>query len=99
MLFIAKLQQMQFGPSPQKWGRRIDQLELRLEDLESNKTTTAKPSAPVQKSVPVSPACTKAAVAAGPRNHRADDGLEDAAAASPLLYPDFTQGVASPEHP
>jgi transposase len=41
-LFIAKLQRMQFGPSSEKLGHHIDQLLLRLEDLETNKT--AKPS-------------------------------------------------------
>ncbi len=49
-LFIAKLQRMQFGPSSEKLGRHIDQLELRLEDLETNKT--AKPSVAAQESVP-----------------------------------------------
>src|SRR5215813_14493509 len=36
-LFIAKLQRMQFGPSSEKLTRQIDQLELQLEDLETNK--------------------------------------------------------------
>src|SRR5262245_24082614 len=48
-LFIAKLQRMQFGPSSEKLARDIDQLELRLEDLETNKT--AKLSAAVQHDV------------------------------------------------
>jgi transposase len=47
-LFIAKLQRMQFGPSSEKLARHIDQLELRLEDLETNKT--AKPAAAIQHS-------------------------------------------------
>jgi transposase len=34
-LFIAKLQRMQFGPSSEKLGHHIDQLLLRLEDLET----------------------------------------------------------------
>jgi transposase len=42
-LFIAKLQRMQFGPSSERLTRHIDQLELRLEDLEASRT--AKPSA------------------------------------------------------
>src|SRR6266581_1927914 len=49
-LFIAKLQRMQFGHSSEKLTRHIDQLELRLEDLETNKA--AKPSAVPQESVP-----------------------------------------------
>jgi transposase len=45
-LFIAKLQRMQFGPSSEKLARHIDQLELRLEDLETNEANkTSKPSA------------------------------------------------------
>src|SRR5215510_773982 len=50
-LFIAKLQRMQFGPSSEKLARHIDQLELRLEDLESNKTAATKPSAAVPQSL------------------------------------------------
>src|SRR5262249_24272512 len=53
-LFIAKLQRMQFGPSSEKWARHIDQLALRLEDLESNKTAVGKPSTPDQESGPAS---------------------------------------------
>jgi transposase len=49
-LFIAKLQRMQFGPSSERLARQIDQLELRLEDLETNEP--AKPSAAPQQSVP-----------------------------------------------
>jgi transposase len=41
---------MQFGPSSEKLARQIDQLELQLEDLETNKT--AKPSVAVPHSVP-----------------------------------------------
>jgi transposase len=48
-LFIAKLQRMQFGPSSERLARQIDQLELQLEDLETNKT--AKPSIAVPPSV------------------------------------------------
>src|SRR5262249_56150652 len=51
-LLILKLQRMQFGPSSEKWARHIDQLELRLEDLESNKTAVGKPSTPDQESGP-----------------------------------------------
>src|SRR5262245_43286389 len=49
-LFIAKLQRMQFGPSSERLGRQIDQLELQLEELETNKTART-PSA-AQHSVP-----------------------------------------------
>src|SRR5215470_19375062 len=49
-LFIAKLQRMQFGPSSEKLARHIDQLELQLEELETNKT--AKPAATVPHVVP-----------------------------------------------
>jgi transposase len=41
-LFILKLQRMQFGPSSEKIARHIDQLELRLEDLET--TRAEKPA-------------------------------------------------------
>jgi len=36
---------MQFGPSSERLSRQIDQLELRLEDLETNKTATPSPAA------------------------------------------------------
>jgi transposase len=36
-LFIQKLQRMQFGPSSERITHHIDQLELRLEDLETNR--------------------------------------------------------------
>ena len=39
-LFIQKLQRMQFGPSSEHITRHIDQLELRLEDLETNRAET-----------------------------------------------------------
>src|SRR5215470_15638169 len=50
-LFIAKLQRMQFGPSSERLARHIDQLELQLEDLETNKTARPLPAAAPQ-SVP-----------------------------------------------
>jgi transposase len=53
-LFIAKLQRMQFGPSSEKLARHIDQLELRLEDLETNKA--AQRTAAAQPSVAAQPA-------------------------------------------
>src|SRR3954470_6110662 len=43
-LFIAKLQRMQFGPRSEKLTRHIDQLELRLEDLETSKTAKVSPA-------------------------------------------------------
>src|SRR5215467_1097972 len=49
-LLILKLKRMQFGPSSEKLARHIDQLELRLEDLETNRT--AKPAATVPHVVP-----------------------------------------------
>src|SRR5580704_16236465 len=35
-LLILKLKRMHFGPRAEKFGRDIQQLELRLEDLETN---------------------------------------------------------------
>ena len=43
---------MQFGPSSERLARHIDQLELGLEDLETN--VTAKPTSSVRKSVSTS---------------------------------------------
>jgi transposase len=43
-LLILKLKRMQFGPSSEKLARHIEQLELRLEDLE-----TSRASAPVAR--------------------------------------------------
>jgi hypothetical protein len=51
-LLIAKLQRMQFGTSSERLARHIDQLELRLEDLETSEA--AKPSSPPRQSVPSS---------------------------------------------
>ena len=38
-LLISKLQRMQFGTSSEKLARNIDQLQLRLEDLETNRAS------------------------------------------------------------
>jgi transposase len=38
-LLILKLRRMQFGPSSEKLARHIDQLELRLEELETNRAS------------------------------------------------------------
>jgi len=46
------LQRMQFGTSSERLARHIDQLELRLEDLETSEA--AKPSSPVRPSAPPS---------------------------------------------
>src|SRR6478672_8205426 len=43
-LFVAKLQRMQFGPSSERLARQIDQLALRLEDLETNKPSLRPPA-------------------------------------------------------
>ena len=54
-LLIAKLRRMQFGRSSERLERQIEQMELRLEELQS--TQTALPAAPKpkaeQKSHPV----------------------------------------------
>jgi transposase len=49
-LLILKLQRMRFGRSSEKLDHQIEQLELRLEDLEAEQTETAPPphSAPSQ---------------------------------------------------
>src|SRR5262249_25100610 len=48
-LLILKLKRMQFGPSSERLARDIDQLELRLEDLETGRAT--KPMSPVLESM------------------------------------------------
>src|ERR1051326_873603 len=53
-LFIAKLQRMQFGTSSERLARHIDQLELGLEDLETNRVS--QPTLPVSESVTRKPA-------------------------------------------
>ena len=45
-LLILKLKRMQFGPSSEKLGQQIDQLELRLEDLEVNRAVQTETTAP-----------------------------------------------------
>ena len=54
-LLILKLRRMQFGPSSEQLARHIDQLELRLEDLEV--TRASRPTSPVLESLltPVKP--------------------------------------------
>src|SRR5262244_3815350 len=55
-LLILKLKRMQFGPSSEKLARHIEQLELRLEELETNRAT--KPMSSVLESMlaPTKPA-------------------------------------------
>jgi transposase len=48
-LLILKLRRMQFGPSSERLARHIDQLELRLEDLETNRAS--KPVSPLLESL------------------------------------------------
>src|ERR1700685_2840956 len=59
-LLIAKLKRMQFGPSSEKYDRDIQQLELRLEDLEANQAAEpplAVPAAVVgRQTAPLKPA-------------------------------------------
>jgi transposase len=55
-LLILKLKRMQFGPSSERLGQQIDQLELRLEDLEVNRAVQAEAAAPAADSVRRKPA-------------------------------------------
>jgi transposase len=43
-LLIMKLKRMKFGPSSEKLDREIEQLELRLEDLEASQAAAEQPS-------------------------------------------------------
>ena len=45
-LLLVKLHRMQFGRKSEKLQRQIEQLELRLEELESNRSEQANPSEP-----------------------------------------------------
>src|SRR5579863_4952968 len=44
-LLILKLRRMHFGPSSEKYDHDIQQLELRLEDLEANQAVAEHPVA------------------------------------------------------
>jgi transposase len=55
-LLIAKLRRMQFGRSSEKRDRQIEQLELRLEELEARRT---KETAVVKESAPPSTAAAR----------------------------------------
>jgi len=48
-LLILKLRRMQFGPSSERLARHVEQLELRLEELETNRAT--KPVSPLLASL------------------------------------------------
>ena len=52
-LLLAKLHRLQFGRKSEKLRRQIEQLELRLEDLESNRSEK-EPKAPESAAVPAS---------------------------------------------
>ena len=45
-LLISKLKRMQFGSSSEKLGQHIGQLELQLEDLQTNRAETADSPSP-----------------------------------------------------
>ena len=45
-LLIARLQRMQFGPKSEKLAQQIEQLELRLEELQSEPSEDSSPIAP-----------------------------------------------------
>jgi len=63
-LLLAKLQRMQFGRKSEKLARQIEQLELRLEDLQAKpvenaglaESQSASPALPLLISTPVKPA-------------------------------------------
>jgi hypothetical protein len=57
-LLILKLKRMQFGRKSEKLDRRIDQLELLLEDLETARQESAEPAA----AIPAEPASEAARV-------------------------------------
>ena len=55
-LLILKLQRMQFGTSSEKLARHVDQLQLRLEDLETNRASQPASSIPPADRIPRKPA-------------------------------------------
>lgn len=55
-LLILKLRRMQFGPSSEKLAQHIGQLELRLEDLETNRGARMEASAPAPQPAMQKPA-------------------------------------------
>ena len=54
-LLVLKLQRMQFGRKSERLDRQIEQLQLRLEDLESGQTTNPPPEPSAAQSAPVPP--------------------------------------------
>jgi hypothetical protein len=42
-LVIAKLRRILFGATPERVAREIEQLELRMEELETKRTSTSSP--------------------------------------------------------
>src|SRR5580692_12400463 len=59
-LLIVKLKRMHFGPRSEKYDRDLQQLELRLEDLEANQAAAEPPTVPAtvvsQQTAPLKPA-------------------------------------------
>src|SRR5215210_6356238 len=53
-LLILKLKRMQFGHKSEKLDKQILQLELRLEDLETNQSARIKPEPTIRQAPPVS---------------------------------------------
>lgn len=52
-LLILKLKRMQFGRKSEKLDKQIGQLELRLEDLETNQSARTKPAPAIRQALPV----------------------------------------------
>ena len=69
-LLILKLRRMQFGTSSERLARHIDQLELRLEDLETNRgePTSIIDSSLRHNSTQTSPPTIAGGFTAGDRN-------------------------------
>jgi transposase len=60
-LLIAKLRQMQFGAKSERVERQIDQLQLRLEDLEMNRAAETEDPAVAESAKPETPAAPASA--------------------------------------
>src|SRR5271169_1615004 len=54
-LLIAKLRRMQFGRSSEKLDRQIEQLELRLEELQTNQAEKTAANTPARQPIPNQP--------------------------------------------
>src|SRR2546423_5469476 len=59
-LLIAKLKRMHFGPRSEKLGQQIEQLQLRLEDLEINRAATEPQAESIPAAAEQQPATTAA---------------------------------------